>query len=222
MKTIRDLPHFLVTNVRPGQPRVDEYLSFDLSGTFDKIDGVREGRCWLLLPERDCLICDLESLDAIKRTAVLRTSEPSEPAVLGSSLPYVDGFWQAYHIWMVTEPEWIWEKATFRALDAFGRRFESDEVQIVDGQEVREWVEITKGEQGEKGRYYPVYPGKPLCFDVGGETGLVKGGWDHEHCELCNEHIEPGETGYFDRGDHWVCEKCFVAYVAAHDLSFLD
>ena len=54
-----------------------------------------------------------------------------------------------------------------------------------------------------------------------GAAVVVPNGWDHEHCELCNAHIDPGGTGYVDHSDHWVCAGCYTKYVAVHDLSFL-
>ena len=220
-KTIRDLPHFSVAEIVPGQKRRDEYLSFELKGRFDKLDGVRDGRCWLLLPERNCLIGDLEELDQIAGTSVYKTCTESEPPVLGSALPYVDGYWQAFHVWMVAEPLWIWEKTEFQLSDAVGRRFTAKQPQLIEGQEVWDWIEVLK-EPGGRGRYYPVFPGDPPKYEVGPETGVVKGGWDHEHCQLCHQHIEAGSIGYVDRSDHWVCDACFWRYVAVHDLAFLD
>jgi len=52
--------------------------------------------------------------------------------------------------------------------------------------------------------------------------GLIKGGWSHAHCELCNKHIEAETYGYADPGEHWVCEECHAKYVVNHDLSFIQ
>jgi hypothetical protein len=53
-------------------------------------------------------------------------------------------------------------------------------------------------------------------------TRLVPSGWGHEHCELCNEHIDAGMFGYCDPGERWMCEKCYERYVVPRDLTFVD
>ncbi len=47
---------------------------------------------------------------------------------------------------------------------------------------------------------------------------VMPGGWDHEHCELCWEKIALYEGcrrfGYRN-GEDWVCEECYVKYIAS-------
>ena len=223
IKTLEDLPHFQVSGITQGETYETGYTDFELSGSFDRIDGVTEGRCWLLLPERNCLIGDLKSLDPETKTAVYSTAEESIPKVVGLRLPYLHDNWQAYHVWMVVEPAWIWNEVVFQPTAATARRFRAEEVDIVDGQEVKEWIEI-KSASGDSGRsrICPVFPDGRTNLPEIGPDGLISGGWDHEHCTLCRTHIEPGHTGYVDRSEHWVCEKCYRKYVLNHDLSFLD
>ena len=56
------------------------------------------------------------------------------------------------------------------------------------------------------------------------DLGVRDGGWDHEHCELCNAHI--GGTsdphGYVDPEEHWLCPPCYQRYAVARDLAFVD
>ena len=222
MRGMEDLPQFLVTGIAEGVTHPNGYADFQLSGVFDRVDGVREQRGWLLLPDRDCLTGDLRGLDPESKTAVFfiySTSETRRPDVLGSKLPYLDGYWQAYHVWMVVEPEWIWKPLVFRPREAVGRRFKAEEVQVIDGLEVSEWVEVKDAGRGN-GRYYPVYPGRPAPFLIL-PGGVIAAGWDHEHCELCRSDIESGEQGYVDPSGHWVCEGCYAQYVSVHDLSFI-
>ena len=122
-KTIENLPHLLVTTIKRGEIDATGYAGYELSGVFDTLEGVRGGRCWLLLSDRNCLIGDLTLIDKDARAAVFVTSrcETIQPEVLHSRLPYLDGFWQAYHVWMVTEPEWRWQRMTFKPEDATGR-----------------------------------------------------------------------------------------------------
>ena len=105
LKTIDDLPQFHILDVVADESNQNGYTEFELHGVFNQTEGVRKGRCWLLLPERDCLIGDLESFDAAARTATFVTSEKQELKVKDRTFSYLDGCWQAYHVWMVTEPQ---------------------------------------------------------------------------------------------------------------------
>jgi hypothetical protein len=46
---------------------------------------------------------------------------------------------------------------------------------------------------------------------------VVKGGWDHAHCELCWAEISAAgndnRDGYTDNVGHWLCTTCFNAYI---------
>jgi hypothetical protein len=129
----------------------------------------------------------------------------------------------AIHVWMVIEPEWIWRKALFQAADARARKFQAEQVSIIDGQEVKEWIEIRKvGSEDDGARYCPVFPNGSASLPEPGPDGIIEGGWSHEHCDICREHIESGEIGLLDRSGHKLCEKCHRQYVLTHDLSFLD
>jgi len=221
MKRVEDLPHFLVTGIQKAESHNTGYAEFELLGVFDKVDDVREGRGWLLLPERKCLIGDLISLDLAAKTAVFLTAERPDPDVVGAKLPFLDGYWQAYHVWMVVEPRWSWMPVIFQARDAVGRRFQAEDVQLIDGDEVKAWIEVKEmAAQSGKSRYYPVHPDPVTALSTNAD-GTIAGGWDHEHCELCNTHIEPSDRGYVDPSEHWVCEGCYTKYVLAHDLSFI-
>jgi len=223
VKRLEDLPQFRVSETKQGKTHSTGYIDFELLGTLDRIDGVTDGRCWLLLPERNCLIGDLNFVDLEAKTATFLTSEESLPDLTGSSLPYLDGRWQAYHVWMVVEPEWIWEKVLFQAVDATAERYRGAEVSIVGGQEVYEWIKIKRVDgKGNNERHCPVYPEGGVDLPDVGPDGIIRGGWTHEHCTLCKEHIDAGQYGYLDRGDHWACENCYAKYVSVHDLSFLD
>ena len=38
---------------------------------------------------------------------------------------------------------------------------------------------------------------------------VVKDGWDHEHCEVCWTHVNPGDYAYRNERDEWLCVNCF-------------
>jgi len=121
------------------------------------------------------------------------------------------------------EPKWIWNKILFQPADAAGTRFQTEQVSMFEGQEVREWIKVKRsGGEGGVYRVYPVVPDGRIDLPDVGPDGVIRGGWDHEHCELCHAHIGPGDYGYVDLGEHWVCEKCHGKYIVTHDLSFLD
>jgi hypothetical protein len=223
LKQIEDLPQFHVSQTKQGETHSTGYIDYELQGTLDRMDGVTEGRGWLLLPERNCLIGDLSFVDLDAKKAAFFTSEEFTLNLTGSNLPYLDGRWQAYHVWMVVEPEWIWEKTLFHAVDATAEKYKATEVSIIDGQEVYDWIKIQRADgKGSMERYCPVYPTGGVNLPDAGPDGIIRAGWTHEHCALCKEHIDAGHYGYLDRGDHWVCESCYAKYVSVHDLSFLD
>src|SRR5208282_6829471 len=215
-KTIDDLPKFLVLDVTHGEPNETGYIDFRLHGIFDQTEGVREGRCWLLLPERDCLIGDLEFFDAAARTAKFIASEKEEPKAKDQTFPYLDGYWQAYHVWMVTEPQWKWKEVTFQPSAVIAERAPADGTTVGgDGRPIKGWIKFSKKVSPEgKERIYPVNSQGDSIPPKTNPEWIVPRGWDHEHCELCNGHIDAGDVGYTDLSEHWVCKVCFTKYVS--------
>ncbi len=55
------------------------------------------------------------------------------------------------------------------------------------------------------------------------ETRVLKGKWDHERCEICNECIclIHGPDGYVNSKDHWVCPPCYEKYVQPMNFDFM-
>lgn len=184
---------------------------------FDQTAGVREGRCWLLLSERDYLLGDLESFDSQARTAVFLDYDEPHPDLVGKKLSYVYGYWPAYHVWMVAEPSWPWTRARVLNNQVVAEVFVAEESRDVEGQEVKTWIRVKDSTGSGKERFYPVIGGDPQKK----LEEILATGWDHQHCELCLVSIDIGEDGYKDHGEHWVCECCYEKYVAIHDLSFL-
>jgi len=191
------LPHFVIARVQNSVRDTNGYISYELHGAFDHLEGVREGRGYLLLSSDYSLCGDLTCLDSVAKTATFSGCEEKVP-LAGSRLPYVDGWWDPYKVWLVADVERVWTKAMFVASDAEVRFFKDDKGQ--------RWRELT-----------PLDPSR--LPDSRRET--LEGGWDHEHCMLCNSHIYPGGHGYHDPEDHWACVGCFDKYVATHDLSFV-
>lgn len=54
------------------------------------------------------------------------------------------------------------------------------------------------------------YGGEP--FDKT-QWELVAGMWDHEHCQVCHAHIEPGMTYWAARKNTVLCDMCYDRYL---------
>lgn len=217
---IQDLPHFLISSIERGEtdPHTKR-ATFRLLGRFDKLNGVREGRCWLLLPDRDWLIGDLESLDEKDHSAVFIDYKEPMRDLVGMRLPYVYGSWQAYHVWMVSDPAWPWTRLQLEREEIIAEVVHTEESQTPEGQKVRIWIRVKEsGEQTGKERWYPAVDDDEARRKV---AEIKAAGWDHEHCQLCQSSIKIGDLGFTDGDEHWVCEGCYEKYVATHDLSFL-
>jgi hypothetical protein len=222
-KTIHDLPHFRVSAVKQSKASETEFV---LSGVLDRALSVIEGSCSLLLPGDDVLTAlsgVLRFQESSAGTALFQTSVESVPAVVGLALAHLEAKWRPHHVWMVAVPTWKWTRSLFHAIDATARIVQGTHVSVVDGEEVKEWIEIKpKGKLSSLTKYCPIFPSGKVTLPPIGADGVIKGGWDHAHCELCHGHIDTENYGYLDPGEHWVCEKCYSKFVANHDLSFIQ
>lgn len=52
---------------------------------------------------------------------------------------------------------------------------------------------------------------------------VIKGGWDHEHCDICWGTISPqtDPVAMFSDPDHWICQKCYENFVLPRSLGFI-
>ncbi len=221
-KTMSDLPHFHVSKITQSQSNTDY---FELAGIFDRTAGVTEGRCSLLLPVGETLTAlpaYLESLDEAERTARIHTPSKTHPEVADIVLTYVGPQWDPLHVLMVALPTWKWSRVLFQATDAISEIVKGDSPSIVDGEEIKEWIKISqKGKDAGLSRYYPIFPSGKTNLSRIEPDGVILGGWNYVHCELCHGHIDDGQYGHHDSSEHWVCEACYGKYVANHDLSFM-
>jgi hypothetical protein len=220
-KTLEDFPKFLVTAVRRGPTDTDGYTRFELEGSFDRIiENISPNWFWLLVGEQGCLCASLKSLDNQTKMAVLTCDEKEEPPIVGRALAYLSSYWQASNVWMILDRNWGWEKKQFQGVDATAEDYESKDVSIVEGREVRVWTKLAPSEGGRgQSRHYPA---TDQTSPPRSEARLVPSGWDHEHCELCNAHIDVGNVGYCDPGQRWMCENCYERYVMRRDFAFVD
>jgi hypothetical protein len=220
-KTLEDFLQFSVAAVRRGKTSAEGYTRFELDGKFDRvIEEIDPHWFWLLFDEKDYLCATLQSLDVETRAAILTCDLADEPKVVGRMLAYLSPRWQAYHVWMVLDPAWGWVKKRFQGADAVTEDYDAGEASVIDGSEVRVWtkLELLEGRKGAS-RHYPA---SDQNSPPSSERRLVAGGWIHDHCDLCHEHIKIGEFGYYDPEGRWMCEKCYQRYVMQRDLAFVD
>lgn len=220
-KTLEDFPTLSVTAMRRGATSDTGYTRFEFDGNFDRvIEGIESTWFWLLFGGRRCLCATLTSLNRETRAAVITCDEKDDPEIVGQTLYYLSPYWQAFHVWMVLDPTWGWERMQFQRVDAVAEDYEAPNISIVGGREVKIWtkVEPLKGNTGQS-RHYPA-PDQTLPLRSG--TRVIPAGWDHEHCDLCKAHIEVGDFGYCDPGKRWMCTNCYERYVEQRDLAFVD
>jgi hypothetical protein len=228
-KTLEDFPKFVVTAVRRVAMPEDGYYRFEIEGGFDPIlessfNKIMEEKApswfWLLFGDRECLCPMLKSFDREARTAILVCQEKEVLRGVGLELAYLSPYWQAFHVWMVLDPNWGWERKQFQGTDAVAEDYEAKDVSIVGGREIRFWTKLEPvGVSSGQSRHYPA---TDQTLPVRSGTRLVSSAWGHEHCELCNEHIDAGMFGYCDPGERWMCETCYERYVARRDLAFVN
>jgi hypothetical protein len=220
-KTLDHFPQFIVSAVRRGATSDTGYTRFELDGRFDRsIEKIDPHWFWLLIGKKDCLCASLKSLDEETRAATVTCDEHEEPTIVGQTLAYLSPYWQAFNVWMVLDPNWGWKKKQFQGADAVASDYEAKETSIVDGREVKIWTKLEPLHgRGGQSRHYP---GGDQSGPLSSESRVIPSGWDHEHCDLCKAHIDPGDFGYCDPGERWMCQKCYEKYVTRCDLAFVD
>lgn len=187
MKTLSDLPHFTVTSISSGGK------SARVTGCFNRLDDVTEGRCWLLVRNAENATGSLAELDTNAKTAVFITAYPTQLTV-GMTLPYIDAYWRAPIVEMILGDRSA-QKRIFKSQDAVMDLYEG-------GRILEKAATASTSDRRTK--------------------QVVTGGWDHEHCKICWAHIDPGQVGYADEDDHWLCESCYQQFAIPHDLSFME
>lgn len=70
-------------------------------------------------------------------------------------------------------------------------------------------------------------PRDSIVHHLDGKIEIVKGGWEHEHCEICSQTISQYESnnnsyGYVNQKDNWLCQSCYEKYVQEKSLNFIN
>lgn len=167
------------------------------SGRFNHIEGVAEGVCWLRLSGDEYSRGSLHALSQSDQSAVFLPWEGKEHVRQGRALTWIDGYWKTTDIEMVVDLSWRWERLHFEPQD--GWRIDADAANATVVRAPDNAVVVPQG------------------------VTVIPGAWDHEHCRFCWEKIGVGGAaeGFRDSQSTWLCENCFKAYVAQHDVSFM-
>jgi len=128
-KLISDLPRFSVGAVRYHE---DEHATIEVTGQFDRSEAVREGVCWLLLPDKENYYGELFSFKLETKIGKFRTHVKSPPRFDGRTFYHLSAYWQAYHVWMVMDASLSWQKLIFQSFDAV-----SDRIEAATGKDLR-------------------------------------------------------------------------------------
>jgi hypothetical protein len=165
-------------------------------GCFDASSWVGEG--WiagLYLGGGRFLWGRFRDIDTAARTCSFYPDQAAEISALreGESYPFMDGYW-GERAELVLDEKRHWQRTRFEPADMV--RFPA------------------AGGGWMATRMSPEAP-------RGGE--VVLGGWDHEHCDICQKKIGRGgeAEGFFSLPDSWVCEECYFGFVALRSLAFV-
>lgn len=112
-KALDDFPKFEVTALRRGPTAKEGYTHFELEGRLDstiEIESSGPQWFWLVFRERGYLCAGVQSCNTETNFAVLTFEAKDEPDIVGRTLAYLSPYWQGFHVWMVLDPNWGWEK----------------------------------------------------------------------------------------------------------------
>ena len=167
-----------------------------LEGLFDRIEGVRvDGWDYLYSFGPPYLAAEVASFDSQSKQAAYRVFREHASAKNGpgSVLYWLYAYWKHEVVDAVLDLQHVWAPLKFVAQDAYSRHW------------------------GSGRALSPVSQGPPAAA----EYVRINDGWNHEHCGICNGHIDPGDE-YYQRERVFICQTCFEKFVRTHDLSFLS
>ncbi len=185
---LSDLSHFTVDSIAL------EGRDWVLHGHFNHIEHVTEGSCWLYLPSDYSYHGTLEALsrDTLRARFNAGVEEPPADLAVGSSVPWIDGYWEIQQVSTVLDQAHVWRRVVFEASDSL----------VCSTPQGRWWRKADGATQTDSELVFP-------------------SGWDHEHCLICYCHIDPGHTAFTDPDDQWLCQQCHAKYALTNDLRFM-
>ncbi|MBS1716850.1 MAG: hypothetical protein JSS72_03860 [Armatimonadetes bacterium] len=197
--TLDDLPQFrAVKHESTEQGEV-------YNGFFNTLEGV-DAESWLF--DLDHFIQgDVKILNPETKEAEFRPHWAEvPPAIFDPGLPWMmsDGWYQPRDVRLALDETFVWTEHTFHARDAYATNLENGLRSLQPG--------IDNGRSR-------VYQGQ---LEPGATQYVVPGGWDHEHCFVCNVHIDEGKqyfwTEYYDT---YCCVACYERWVLQRDMGFI-
>ena len=175
--------------------RIEGTDTITIHGRFDRMDGVRNGG-YFRIARGEYAWANLVVLDAAAGNVTFTGERDPDVARLrpGQRYTWLDDYWQAPLVEAIADEETRWRQVRFNPRDAAYFR-----------------------QNGVVG-WRPA--GDPLP-EGAVETYIVPDGWDHEHCDLCGQHVDPeNPIGYEDDDRNFLCAECYERYAAKHDISF--
>jgi len=172
-------------------------LEYDRAiGTFDKPLWIGEGH-WgdLLLPDERFITGRFVNVELPTHTTSFVLKAPADIGALltGMTYPRLDSYWGARAA-LVLDRQRRWSQRTFEPVDAISYKHSTHTL----------ITKVTNKNRPEGGM-------------------VVKGGWAHEHCEICwetiSQHTDP--VGRFSEPEHWICRKCYESFVVPRSLDFI-
>ncbi len=151
---------------------------------------------WLWPSDTEAIIPSVDKLDELTGEVSLLIDKEDVRDTIRSdvSLHWLIPAHQAYHVSMILQGKW--SKRELKAQDAV--HFKQDQA--------HGWTRVDM----------PLPEGAV-------QTGVQAGGWDHEHCEICNGRISEDDYsfGYVDEREHWLCPPCYERWAVPRSLVFL-
>lgn len=206
-----DLPQFTVGSIEQGERDCNGDITLTLHGGLNRTSGISIDRwCYLLLPNQTCLTGWFTFSEGSSAIASFATSAKEKPEIIGITLSQLDSYWQPYHIWMVEQGPQGWSEQVFSPSDAIEDTFIAS-----DG---RSWRRLAKADSMSADHS----TGSLQGVKDPSRTRIVPGGWDHEHCSLCNAHIDPGDRFFYSlEYCQFLCVTCYERYVPTRDIGFV-
>ena len=148
---------------------------------------------------------DILEVDHASGLAMFQTwTQEFVPELFEQGLSWLYCSYNPDAVWKVLDESAVWQETDFRISDAIATPCE-------DG-----WRQLRSADAMELSANYELQP----------EQTIVRGGWDHEHCFICNDHIDEDQplcfrSAYGKGTFWWACPSCYRKWVITQDIGFL-
>lgn len=203
---LSDVPTITVSHIRSLDP--SNAFDCEVSGNVSRVHQLDVG-CgyWLYLAGGDYSpLARVVSLDQKASTALLNCTifATSHSIIVGETYPLITEYWNTYVYAAILDSNRVWTQTEFKPSGSFAS--------TIPGYTVS-----TNPARPGLSRQYP-----SSDESLDDSIRIVDGGWDHEHCEICNGHIDADDRiGFVDARGLWLCAKCHEAFAVPHDLQFV-